>query len=68
MPLMKKGPRRELVIAVLGLLLAALGAWSARERVRTVDVITLFAGGVAAGVALGSAIQKVRAAKESGGA
>lgn len=65
MPFLKKGPRRELIIAILGLLIAALGAWGARERVRTVDVLTLFFGGLAAGVALGRAIQMVRSAKGS---
>ena len=58
-----KSPKRELIVALLGLCLAAFSAWQMKDRVRLVDIITLFFGGVAAGVALGSAITKHRAAK-----
>lgn len=58
-----KSPKRELLIAILGLCLAAFSAWSMKDRVRLVDIITLFFGGVAAGVSLGSAIAKHRASK-----
>ena len=59
----KKTPRRELIVAVLGLIVAFTAAWGMRDRVRAVDIIALFAGGLSAGVALGVAISKVRAAK-----
>ena len=58
-----KSPKRELIIAILGLCLAAFSAWQMKDRVRLVDLITLFFGGVAAGVSLGSAIAKHRMAK-----
>ena len=58
-----KSPKRELIIAILGLGLAAFSAWSMKDRVRLVDIVTLFAGGVAAGVSLGTAIAKHRASK-----
>ena len=58
-----KSPRKELLVAIAGLVVAAVAAWGMRERVRAVDLITLFAGGLGAGVALGVAISKVRAAK-----
>lgn len=58
-----KDPRRELLVAVLGLVVAFAAAWGMRDRVRAVDIIGLFAGGLAAGVALGVAISKVRAGR-----
>ena len=58
-----KSPKRELIIAFLGLGLAAFSAWSMKDRVRLVDILTLFVGGVAAGISLGIAITKHRAAK-----
>lgn len=60
----QKSPVKELVIAIAGLAVAMLSAWGMHDRVRLVDLLTLFFGGLAAGVALGSAIAKVRAARE----
>ncbi|HVX88788.1 MAG TPA: DUF2759 family protein [Gemmatimonadales bacterium] len=59
----KKSPVKELLVAVVGLVVALMSAWGMVDRVRLVDVLTLFFGGLAAGVALGSAIAKVRAAR-----
>lgn len=58
-----KTPRRELIIAVIGLVVAFVSAWGMLDRVRAVDILALFAGGLSAGVALGVAITKVKAAK-----
>lgn len=58
-----KSPRKELIVALVGLAVALMSAWGMVDRVRLVDILTLFFGGLAAGVALGSAIAKVRAAK-----
>ena len=58
-----KSSKRELLIAILGLAIAATSAWSMKDRVRLVDIITLFFGGVAAGVSLGIAIARHRMPK-----
>lgn len=59
----KRGPRLELIGAVIGLMLACTSAWGMRDRVRAVDILALFAGGFGAGVALILAIVKLRAAR-----
>ena len=65
---MSKRPRLELVGALLSLIIAALGAWTMRDRIRAVDIVTLFGGGMGAGAGLVAAIIKLRAARKASAA
>jgi hypothetical protein len=49
-----------LTAAIIGLAAAAMGAWSALEVTRTVDVIGLFAGGFGAGAGFVAALHEWR--------
>ena len=49
-----------LVSAILGVLVCFLGAWSATEVTRAVDVISMTAGAFAAGAALVAALYERR--------
>lgn len=53
--------RRELLVAVLSLAVAAMGAvQQIGHPARTVHVLTIFAGGLGAGAALARAIDRIR--------
>ena len=58
-----KSPKKELIVACVGFAVALLSAWGMVDRVRLVDVLTLFFGGLAACVSLGLAIAKHKARK-----
>lgn len=60
---LKRGPKLEVIGAIIGLVVAVASAWGMRDRVRAVDILALFAGGFGAGVGLILAITKLRAAR-----
>jgi hypothetical protein len=55
--------RLQLVGSLLSIVVAAAAALGMRDRVRLVDILALFAGGVGAGVALAQMAQAARAAR-----
>jgi hypothetical protein len=56
--------RLQVVGAVLSVVVAATAALGMRDRVRQVDILTLFAGGMGAGVTLAQIAAAARAARE----
>src|SRR5690242_9450396 len=52
--------RLQLIGSLLSIVVAAAAALGMRDRVRMVDILALFAGGVGAGVALAQMAQAVR--------
>ncbi len=60
-----RGERRRLALHVvaagLSIGVALLAAWGMRDRVRTVDIVALFAGGVGAGTTLVNLVRTWRA-------
>ena len=52
------------VAAVAGATVAVMSALQMQGRVRTVDILTLFAGGVGAGVGLVGAIVEIRRSRD----
>ncbi|MBP9144865.1 MAG: hypothetical protein KBI44_10310 [Thermoanaerobaculia bacterium] len=55
--------RLQLVGSLLSIVVAAAAALGMRDRVRLVDILALFAGGMGAGVALAQMAQAARAAR-----
>ncbi len=54
-------PRRRVAVSVVPMLVGLLAAQRAAPHVRTVDIVLLFAGGIAFGVGLIGLIQLIRA-------
>jgi hypothetical protein len=54
--------RFGLFVAVIGFVAALLSAWQMADHVRTVDIVALFASGVAAGCGVTSAVVRYRQA------
>lgn len=52
--------RMQLIASLLSVVVAAAAALGMRDRVRLVDILALFAGGVGAGVAIAQMAQAVR--------
>lgn len=52
--------RLQLIGAVLSVIVALAAALSMRDRVRLVDIVALFAGGMGAGVTVAMAAREVR--------
>ena len=60
------GARRELLIAVISTFGAAVSAIDlVGHPARTVHILTIFAGGLAAGISLARAIERIRAARRA---
>jgi hypothetical protein len=55
--------RLQLMGSLLSVVVAAAAALGMRDRVRLVDILALFAGGLGAGVAIVQMAQAVRAAR-----
>jgi hypothetical protein len=55
--------RLQIVGALLSVVVAAAAALGMRDRVRQVDILALFAGGLGAGVAIAQMAQAARAAR-----
>lgn len=56
------GAKREVLMAVMSTIVAALGAIDlVGQPARTVHIIMIFAGGLGAGIALARAIERTRA-------
>lgn len=59
--------KRELLIAIVSMAIALVSALDLLGHpARTVHILTIFAGGVAAGVSLGRAIDRIRARRSAG--
>jgi uncharacterized glyoxalase superfamily protein PhnB len=56
----RKKTALKLFVAMLGVVVAFLGALGMQERMRPVDIVTLFGGGVSAGAGLAAAIAGIR--------
>jgi hypothetical protein len=52
--------RLQLIGAVLSVVVALAAALGMRDRVRLVDIVALFAGGMGAGVAIATAAREAR--------
>lgn len=63
----EKSPRKELIVAIIGVAVALLGTSALLGKVRAVDILTIFAGGFTAGGALVGAVVKFRAARRGEG-
>ena len=64
---METAPRRPAAVSVVPMLVGLLAAQRAAPHVRTVDLLLLFAGGVAFGVGLIGLIQLLRARRSGSG-
>jgi hypothetical protein len=66
MHLSKNAMREKLPLPVtaFGVTLSVISAFAMRDHVRTVDIVTLFFGGVAAGAGLAGLLWKTTAAEE----
>ena len=65
---MKRQPSltRELVIAVLSIAISLVGALDLiGHPARSVQILTIFAGGVGAGVSLGRTVERLRAERRA---
>jgi hypothetical protein len=68
MPRRQRSARTDLLIALLSTLGAAISAYDMiGTTVRTVHVLTIFAGGLAAGISIGSARARMRAERATQG-
>lgn len=66
MPRRARSAGRELLVALLGVVVGILGGVDLiGHPARLVHVLTIFAGGMAAGVALGRALDRLRAERRA---